>query len=46
MKAHFEQPDIRLEKFAAEDIVTTSGVVGGGDNDLPFLPVSTPAVTE
>ena len=46
MKAIFEQPEIRLEKFMMEDIVTVSGGgdVGGGENDLPFLPVSVPAV--
>lgn len=38
MKANFEQPEIRLEKFMMEDIITASG--NGTEDDLPFIPAA------
>ena len=29
----YEQPEIQVEKFEVEDIITTSGTGGLGDND-------------
>ncbi|MBO5340546.1 MAG: hypothetical protein J6A62_06080 [Oscillospiraceae bacterium] len=42
MKMNFEQPEIRLEKFMMEDIITSSGIGGGGgtEDDLPFVPAA------
>ena len=37
MKAFFEQPEIGLERFLAEDIVTASGGI-----DLPIMPIDDP----
>lgn len=40
MKANFEQPEIRLEKFMMEDIITASGSGNGTEDDLPFIPAA------
>ena len=30
MKKSYEKPEIEIEEFAVEDIITTSGLVNGG----------------
>ena len=36
----FETPEIEIGEFAVEDVITTSNINGGGNNnDLPLRPV-------
>lgn len=37
----FEAPELKIEFFAVQDVISTSGGVnegGGGNNDLPIMP--------
>ena len=35
MKTFYEQPEVLIENFEIEDIITTSG---GEENESPFIP--------
>ena len=36
---HYEQPELKIEEFEVEDIITTSGGTGDlGDDETDFVP--------
>ena len=38
MNRFFEEPEIQVEKFTVEDVITTSGMPSLGENDTEWMP--------
>lgn len=38
MNRFFEEPEIQVEKFTVEDVITTSGMPERGPDDTEWLP--------